>query len=209
MTDISMFTTLMMLAALKLYEAASIVTESDDPELLPQMQFMSQVAQLLAVLVKASAAQGPDHDYSSNSLAQVGATLDKHSQGADIRGLENTHARRWSSMSEGSVSPSMTTEAWATPTAAAWLEKSAIALKALSTLRWLNKPEQLQKLAEESPKCLPSTAQNLQVSTAAYQAVGESLLQLLHCCLAGEHTAHSAPLEQAAINVSMPSCLSW
>ena len=209
MTDISMFTTLMMLAALKLYEAASIVIESDDPELLPQMQFMSQVAQLLAVLVKASAAQGLDHDYSSNSLAQVGATLDKHSQDADIRAPENTHARRWSSMSEGSVSPSMTPEAWATPTAAAWLEKSTIALKALSTLRWLNKPEQLQKLAEESPKCLPSTAQNLQVSTAAYQAVGESVLQLLHCCLAGQHTAHSAPLEQAAMNVSMMSCLSW
>ena len=173
------------------------------------MQFMSQVAQLLAVLVEACAAQGPDHDYSSTSLPQTGHLLDRHSQDADTKGPENSHVRSWPSVSEGSVCPSMMREAWPNPTAAAWLQKSTLALKALSTLRWLNKAEQLQKLAEESPKGLPSTAQSLQVSTAAYQAVGESVSQLLHCCLAGQHTAHSAPLEQAAMNVSMMSCLSW
>ncbi len=198
-----------MLAALKLYEATSIVSESDDPKLLPQMQFMSQVAQLLAVLVKASAGHFPDHDHLSNSLFQVGHMLDRYGQVADTRVLENSHARSWSSLSEGSVSPTMTTEAWATPTAAAWLEKSTLAVKALSTLRWLNKPEQLQKLADETPECLPSAAQSRPVSTAAYQAVGESLLQLLHCCLAGEHTAHWAHLKQSAIDMFMTSCLSW
>lgn len=183
------------------------------------MQFMSQVAQLLAVLVEACAAQGPDHDYSSTSLPQTGHLLDRHSQDADTKGPENSHVRSWPSVSEGSVCPSMMREAWPNPTAAAWLQKSTLALKALSTLRWLNKAEQLQKLAEEPPECLPSAAQTTvatrpsrqisTVSTAAYQAVGESLLQLLHCCLAGEHTAHWAHLKQSAVNMFMTSCLSW
>ena len=123
----------MVLAALKLYEAASIVTESDDPKLLPQMQFMSQVAPLLAVLVKACAAQGPDHDYSLTSLPQTRRLLDRHSQDADTEGPENSHVRSWPSVSEGSVCPSMMREAWPKPIAAAWLQKSTMALKALST----------------------------------------------------------------------------
>lgn len=191
-------TTLMMLAALKLYDATSIVIESDDPELLPQMQSMSQVAQLLVALVKASARQFPDDDHLSNTRFQVGHMLDRHTSDADTRVLENSHASSWSRLSEGYVNSSMTREAWPTPTAAAWLERSTVALKALTTLRWLNKPEQLQKLADETPKCLPSAAQSRPVSTAAYQAVGESLLQLLHCCLAGGHTAHWAHLNKVS-----------
>ncbi|DBA88754.1 TPA: hypothetical protein ACH3X1_004172 [Trebouxia sp. C0004] len=163
--------------ALKLYEAASIVTESDDPELLPQMQFMSQVAQLLTALVKASAGHSLDHF--SNQHPQAGSLLDRHSQDADTRGPENSHASYWSGACEGPVSPSMMREAWPTPTAAAWQEKSAIVLKALSTLRWLN------ELAKDSPEVLSSAAQKSQDTTAAYQAVGESLVRLLHCCLAG------------------------
>lgn len=198
-----------MLAALKLYEATSIATESDDPELLPQMQLISQAAQLLTLLLKAAAGQFPDHDRLANSLLKVGLTLDRHSQDADPWGPEISHATSWPSLSEGSGTWRMLREAWPTPTAAAWLEKSTIAVKALFTLRWLNKPEQLRKLADETPEDMLSTAENRPVSTAAYHAVGESLLQLLHCCLAGEHTAHWAPLQQSAIKVPTMSCLSW
>ncbi len=175
------------------------------------MQFMAQVAQLLVELVKVSAAQSGSTvlNHSSSSPAHGSNTLETHSQDANIRAPESTLVGTRSGMCAGSVSPSMTTETWATPTAAAWQEKSTIAMRALSTLHWLSKPEQLQKLTKEAPNPFSSATKNFQLCTAAYQAAGESLLRLLHCCLAGEHTAHWAPWKQSAINVSMISCLSW
>jgi len=101
------------------------------------------------------------------------------------------------------------TEIWATPTVAAWQDKSAVALRALSTLHWLSEPEQLQKLTKETPSPTSSATKNFQFCTAAHEVVGESLLRLLHCCLAGELTAFWAPLKQSAINMSTMSCLSW
>ena len=200
-----------MLAVWRLYDPASIVSESKDPELVPQMKFMAQVAQLLVDLVKASAAQPGSkiRDHCSSSPAQGSITLETRSQDADIRAQKATHASSRSDTSARSVSPSVATQIWATPTAALWQDKSAIALRALSTLHWLSKPEQLQKLTTETPNPLSSATNNFQLCTAAHQAVGEALLQLLHCCLAGELTALWAPLQQAAINVSTMSCLSW
>ncbi len=167
-----LFSGVMMLAVWRLYDPASIVTDIEDPELVPQMKFMAQVAQLLVVLVKATA-------------AQPGCTICDHS------------AR--------SVSPSVPTLVWATPTAAVWQDKSAIALRALSTLHWLSKPEQLQKLAAETVDPSRSAAENFQLCTAAHQAVGEALLWLLHYCLAGALTAHWAPLIQQP--AMCPQCL--
>ena len=162
-TSAALFGNVMMLAVWRLYDAPSIVTDNKDPELVPQMKFMAQVAQLLVVLIKASAAQ------------QASTTRDH---------------------SVTSVSPSVPTLVWATPTAAVWQDKSAIALRALSTLNWLSKPEQLQKLATGTVDTSRSAAENFQLCTAAHQAAGEALLWLLHYCLAGALTAHWAPLIQ-------------
>ncbi|KAL0055193.1 hypothetical protein WJX82_008561 [Trebouxia sp. C0006] len=108
-----------------------------------------------------------------------------HSQDADIRAAESTRASTQSGRCVGSVSPSVKTEIWATPTVAAWQDKSAVALRALSTLHWLSEPEQLQKLTKETPSPTSSATKNFQFCTAAHEVVGESLLRLLHCCLAG------------------------
>lgn len=173
-TDKLLFSTVTMLAA----------DDSEYPEVVSQLQLMAQVAQLLAVLIKPSAGQSPEHHHLSKLHPRVGHILDRHSQDADTRGLENSSARSWrswSSVCEGPVSPSTMTEAWPTPTAEAWQDKSAVALLAL---RWLNNPE--------STAFLSSEAQSSQDTTAHYhyQAAGESISQLLHCCLAGELTAH-------------------
>jgi len=90
-----------------------------------------------------------------------------------------------------------------------WQDKSAIALRALSTLNWLSKPEQLQKLTRETPNPSSSATQNFQLCTAAHEAVGEALLRLLHCCLAGKLSALRAPVQQSLIKVSMMSCMGW
>ena len=103
----------------------------------------------------------------------------------------------------------MTPDLWGTSTAAEWQHKSAIAVTALTTVHWLSKPEQLHKLTMETPNPSSSATQNFQLCTAAHQAVGEALVRVLHCCLAGELTAHWAPLQQAASNASTMSCLSW
>ncbi len=171
-----LFSGVMLLAVWRLYDPASIVSDIKDPELVPQMKSMAQVAQLLVDLVKASA-------------AQPGSTVRDHS------------AR--------SVSPSMTGKSSAIPTAALWQDKSAIALRALSTLNWLSKPEQLQKLTRETPNPSSSATQNFQLCTAAHEAVGEALLRLLHCCLAGKLSALRAPVQQSLIKVSMMSCMGW
>ena len=141
LTGAVLFTSVIVLAAWRLYGPASILSESRDPELVPQMQFMAQVAQLLVELVKVSAAQSGSTvlNHSSSSPAHGSNTLETHSQDANIRAPESTHAGTRSGMCAGSVSPSMTTETWATPTAAAWQEKSTIAMRALSTLHWLSK----------------------------------------------------------------------
>ncbi len=173
---------------------------------MPQMNFMAQVAQLLVDLVKASTAQSDSTvlDHCSRLPAQGSNTFGTGSQDADIRALRATHAS-----SRSGMSPSAATQIWATPSAAMWQDKSAIALRALSTLHWLSKPGQLQKLAMELPSPFRSASETFQRCTAAHQAVGEALLRLLHCCLAGEFTALWAPLQQSATGVSMMSCLSW
>ena len=156
-----------------------LAAESAGSELAPQLQLTAVVAQLLAVLVQASDGHFPDHDH-----------LHRYGQDADTRGPETSQARSWrswSSVCEGPVSPSMMREAWATPTPEAWQDKSSIALKALLALRWLNNRER------EAAEFLSSAAQSSyqpQDTTAAFQEVGELLLQLLHCCLAGEHAVH-------------------
>ena len=210
LSGVVLFSSVIMLAVWRLYDPASIVSDSKDPELVPQMKFMAQVAQLLVDLVQASASQSGSiiRDHCSSSPAQGSNTLETHSQDADIIAPESTHASTQSGMCVGSVSPSVATQSWATPTAAVWQDKSAIALRALSTLHWLSKPEQLQKLAKETLDPLSSATNNFRLCTAAHQAVGEALLRLLHCCLAGELTALWAPLQQSAINVSTMSCLS-
>lgn len=166
-------------------------SDGGDNEAVSQLKLTAQVAQLLAILVKLSDRQSPDLagqssdlDHPSNENLQVGHMLDRHSQDADTRGLENSHTRSWrswSSMCEGPVSPSVTREAWPTPTAEAWQDKAAVALLAL---RWLNNCER------EFAELLSSEAQSSQDTTADYQAAGDSVSQLLHCCLAGELSAH-------------------
>ncbi|DBA88769.1 TPA: hypothetical protein ACH3X1_004186 [Trebouxia sp. C0004] len=170
-----------------LYDPASIIVEAEDPELVPQMQFMTQVAQLLVDLVTASALQSgcAAADHRPSWLAQGPNTLEMYSQDPDVRAPESTHASTWPGLCNGFVSPSVAAESWVTPTATAWQERSAVALKALSTLHWLGKPEQLQKLTQETPNPLSSATENYQSCTAAHQAVEESLLRLLHCCMAG------------------------
>ncbi len=158
--------------------------DSEDPELVPQLRLTAQVAQLLPVLVNIYLGHFPDHDHLSNLHPQVGSLLDRHGPDANTRGPEHSCARSWGSWSgvcEGPVSPSMMTEAWPTPTAEAWQVKSSIALQAVRALRWLN------NLTRASPEFLSSAAQSSQDTAAAYQAAGESLLQPLDCCLAGEH----------------------
>ncbi len=164
-----------------------LAAESARSELAPQLQLTACVAQLLAVLVKASDGHFPDHDHLSSPLSQVGQMPHRYGQNADTPGPETSQARSWRSWSgvcEGPVSPSMMREAWATPTAEAWQDKSSISLKALSALRWLNNRER------ESAEFLSSPAQSSykpQDTTAAFQEAGGLLLQLLHSCLAGEH----------------------
>ena len=199
--DTVLFNSVLVQAAWGPFEPTNIIVESEDPELVPQMQFMAQVAQLLVDLVKAFTAQSGNTvlDHSSSSPAQASNTLETHSQDADIRAQEATHANAWPGW------PSMTPELWATPTAAEWQHKSAIALRALSTLHWISKPEQLQKLTTETPNPFSSATQNFQLCTAAQQTVGEALLRLLHCCLAGELTALWAPLKQQP--ATCPRCV--
>ncbi len=174
--DKLLFTIVMPLAA----------DDSEDPELAPQLQLTAQVAQLLVVLVKTSDGNFPGHDHLSNALFQVGQMLDRYGQDAETI-PEHSQARSWRSWSavcEGPVSPSMSREAWPIPTAEAWQDKSSVALKSLLALRWLNNRER------ESAEILSSEVQSSQDTTADCQAAGESLLQLLHCCLAGEHARH-------------------
>ncbi len=203
-TDTVLFNSGLVHAAWGPFEPINIIVESKDPELVPQMQFMARVAQLLVDMVKAFTAQSASTvlDHSSSSHAQGSDTLETHSQGADIRAQRATGTNAWPGW------PSMTPELWATPISDEWQHKSAIALKTLSTLNWLNKPEQLQKLTTETPNPLSSATQNFQLCIAAHQTVGEGLVRLLHCCLAGELTALLAPLEQSAVNMSTMSCLS-
>ncbi|KAL0031912.1 hypothetical protein WJX79_004744 [Trebouxia sp. C0005] len=176
-----------MVQVWRLYDPVSIVSDCENPELVPQMKFMARVAQLLVDLFKASAGQSGStlRDHCPSSPAQVSDTLETRSQDADIRAQGATPAAPRSDLSARSVSPSMATESWATPTAAVWQDKSTIALRALSTLHWLSKPGQLQKLTAEVPDPSRSATENFQLCTAAHQAVGEALLRLLHCCLAG------------------------
>ena len=206
-----MFSSVTVLAVWRLYDPVSIVSDCENPELVPQMKFMARVAQLLVDLVKASAGQSGStlRDHCPSSPAQVSDTLETRSQDADIRAQGATPAAPRSDLSARSVSPSMATESWATPTAAVWQDKSTIALRALSTLHWLSKPGQLQKLTAEVPDPSRSATENFQLCTAAHQAVGEALLRLLHCCLAGELPALWAPLRRSAITASMRSRLSW
>ena len=182
-----LFNSVIVHAAWRPYDPANVLFESEDPELMPQKKFIAQVAQLLVDLVKASAAQPGSTvlDHSSISPVQGSNTLAARSQDADIRSADSTHASTQSGRCVRSVSPSMT---WATPTSAVWQDKSAVALRALSTLNWLSQPDQLQKLTRETPSPLSSATKNFQLCTAAHEAVGEALLRLLHCCLAGELT---------------------
>ncbi len=187
-----LFNSVLVHAAWGPFEPNNIIVESKDPELVPQMQFMARVAQLLVDMVKAFTAQSASTvlDHSSSSPAQGSDTLETHSQDADITAEGAIGTNAWPGW------PSMTPELWATPRSAEWQHKSVIALKALSTLNWLNKPEQLQKLTRETPNPLSSATQNFQLCIAAHQTVGEALVRLLHCCLAGELTALWAPLKQ-------------
>ena len=203
-----LFSGVMMLAVWRLYDPASIVSDIKDPELVPQMKFMAQVA-LLIILVEASDCHFPGStvcDQSASSPPQASNTLETRSQDADIRAQGATHATSRSVVSARSVSPSMTETIWATPTAALWQDKSAIALRALSTLHWLSKPEQLQKLTRETPDPSSSATQNFQLCTAAHEAVGEALLRLLHCSLTGELTVLWAPVQQSLVTLHMPFC---
>ena len=204
-TDTMLLNSVLVHAAWGPFEPINIVVESKDPELVPQMQFMARVAQLLVDMVKAFAAQSASTilDRSSSSPAQASDTLETHSQGVDITAQGTTGTNAWPGW------PSKTPEFWATPTSAVWLHKSSVALKALSTLNWLTKPEQLQKLTRETPNPSSSATQNFQLCIAAHQTVAEGLVRLLHCCLAGELTALSAPLQQSASSVSTMSCLTW
>ena len=174
---------------------------------MPQMRLTAQVAQVLVDLVRASDAQPGSTvtDHTSSLPAQGSGTVETHSQDANIRAADSTHASTQSIMCVQSVSSSMTTEVWGTSTAAVWQDKSAVALRALSTLHWLSKPEQLQKLTTETQNFFRSATESFQRNTVAHQAVGEALLQLLHCCLAGELTAHWATLEQQP--AMCPQCL--
>ncbi len=75
----------------------SILVESEDPELVPHMQCMAQVAQLLVNMVKASAAHSAATvcDHSSSPSAQASNTLETHSQDAGIRAKGAAHANEW------------------------------------------------------------------------------------------------------------------
>ena len=184
-TDTVLFNSALVHAAWGPFEPINILVEITDPELEPQMQFMARVAHLLVDMVKAFTAQLASTvlDHSSSSPAQGSDTLELHSQDAVITAQRATGTNAWPGW------PSMTPELWATPMFAEWQQKSAIALKALSTLNWLNKPEQLQKLTRETPDPLSSATQNFQLCIAAHQTVAEGLVRLLHCCLAGALTA--------------------
>lgn len=189
-TDKLLFATVMIFAAddklLFTIVMPLAADDSEDPELAPQLQLTAQVAQLLVVLVKTSDGNFPGHDHLSNALFQVGQMLDRYGRDAETI-PEHSQARSWRSWSavcEGPVSPSMSREAWPIPTAEAWQDKSSVALKSLLALRWLNNRER------ESAEILSSEVQSSQDTTADCQAAGESLLQLLHCCLAGEHARH-------------------
>ena len=203
-TDTVLFNSVLVHAAWGPFEPINIIVEIKEPELEPQMQFIARVAQLLVEMVKAFTAQSASTllDHSSSSPAQGSDTLETHSQGADITAQGATGSNAWPGW------PSKTPELWATPMSADWQHKSAIALKALSTLNWLSKPEQLQKLTRETPNPLSSATQNFQLCIAAHQTVGEALVRLLHCCLAGELAALWSPLKLSAINMSTMSCLS-
>ncbi len=69
-----LFNSVIVHAAWRPYDPANVLFESGDPELMPQMKFMAQVAQLLVDLVKATAAQSgwavSDHFSSSPLRAQ-------------------------------------------------------------------------------------------------------------------------------------------
>ena len=157
-----LFNSVIVHAAWRPYDPANVLFESGDPELMPQLKFMAQVAQLLVDLVKATAAQSGSavSDHFSSSPAKGSNSLAMHSQDADIRAAESTRASTQPGRCVGSVSPSVKTEIWATPTVAAWQDKSAVALRALSTLHWLSEPEQLQKLTKETPSPTSSATKN-------------------------------------------------
>ena len=92
--DTVLFNSVLVPAAWGPFEPANTIVEGEDPELVPQMQFMVQVAQLLVVLVRAFTAQSASTvtDHSSSSLAYASNTLEKPSQDSDIRAQGSTHA---------------------------------------------------------------------------------------------------------------------